>query len=63
MLIDDADLDADRSVREVTGHLTDPERMASMSRAAQDLMKPGAADRVANAVLAAAAGRRRAGGA
>ncbi len=63
VLIDDADLDADRLVREVTGHLTDPERMASMSRAAQDLMKPGAADRVANAVLAAAAGRRRAGGA
>ena len=56
ILIPDAELTADRLVAEVTGRTTNPEIIAAMSTAAQDLMRPGAAQRVAQIVLAAARG-------
>ncbi|MEW6224043.1 MAG: UDP-N-acetylglucosamine--N-acetylmuramyl-(pentapeptide) pyrophosphoryl-undecaprenol N-acetylglucosamine transferase [Chloroflexota bacterium] len=53
VLIEDEALDADALV-EAAGLLADPARHARMSAAARDLARPGAADAVANLVLAAA---------
>ena len=53
ILVEDEDLDADRLV-EVAGLLADPARHAQMSAAARDLARPGAADAVADLVLAVA---------
>lgn len=53
VLIDDDALTADRLVAEVSARITNPELLARMSQAAQRLMPPGAADRVAQIVLAA----------
>lgn len=58
IMIDDADLDADRLVRTVTELVTEPGRLAAMGRAASELMRPGAAERVARIVLDVAGGRR-----
>jgi UDP-N-acetylglucosamine--N-acetylmuramyl-(pentapeptide) pyrophosphoryl-undecaprenol N-acetylglucosamine transferase len=44
-------LDASRLVAEVLPLINEPERLATMGRAAQNLMKPGAAERVAEVVL------------
>ncbi len=52
--IDDAELTADRLVIEVEALFASPEKLAAMSAAAQQLMRPGAAARVARAVLDAA---------
>lgn len=52
--IDDGELSADRLVREVTELFASPNRLAEMSAAAQQLMRPGAAGRVARVVLDAA---------
>jgi UDP-N-acetylglucosamine--N-acetylmuramyl-(pentapeptide) pyrophosphoryl-undecaprenol N-acetylglucosamine transferase len=51
--VEDDDLDADRLV-ELAGLLADPARHAQMSAAARDLARPGAADAVADLVLAVA---------
>ncbi len=56
VIIEDDDLDADRLV-DVAGLLADPARHASMSAAARDLARPGAAAAVADLVLTVA-GRR-----
>ena len=53
VLIEDEALDADALV-EAAGLLADPARHARMSAAARDLARPGAADAVADLVLAAA---------
>jgi UDP-N-acetylglucosamine--N-acetylmuramyl-(pentapeptide) pyrophosphoryl-undecaprenol N-acetylglucosamine transferase len=53
VIVEDDDLDADRLV-EVAGLLADPARHASMSAAARDLARPGAATAVADLVLAVA---------
>ncbi len=55
ILVEDADLDAERLV-EVAGLLADPARHALMSAAARDLARPKAADAVADLVLAVATG-------
>lgn len=54
IIVEDDDLDADRLV-EVAGLLADPARHASMSAAARELARPGAATAVADLVLAVAA--------
>lgn len=54
LLVDDAELTADRLVAEVTGLVGEQGRLAAMSAAAQELMRPGAAERVAKTILAAA---------
>lgn len=56
ILIPDAELTADRLVAEVTGRTINPEVVAAMSAAGRRLMRPGAADRVAEIVLTAARG-------
>ncbi|BEH01230.1 undecaprenyldiphospho-muramoylpentapeptide beta-N-acetylglucosaminyltransferase [Brooklawnia propionicigenes] len=57
--IDDAELTADRLVSEVTALFAAPGKLAAMSAAAQKLMRPDAAARVAHVVLdAAQAGER-----
>ncbi len=53
VIVEDDDLDADRLV-DVAGLLADPARHASMSAAARDLARPGAAAAVADLVLAVA---------
>jgi UDP-N-acetylglucosamine--N-acetylmuramyl-(pentapeptide) pyrophosphoryl-undecaprenol N-acetylglucosamine transferase len=53
ILVEDADLDADRLV-EVAGLLADPARHATMSAAARELARPEAAAAVADLVLAVA---------
>ncbi len=53
LMIEDEALDADTLV-EAAGLLADPARHAAMSAAARDLARPGAADAVAELVLAAA---------
>ncbi len=53
VLVEDEALDADRLV-EVASLLADPARHAAMSAAARDLARPGAADAVADLVLAVA---------
>jgi UDP-N-acetylglucosamine--N-acetylmuramyl-(pentapeptide) pyrophosphoryl-undecaprenol N-acetylglucosamine transferase len=53
LLIEDEALDADALV-EAAGLLADPARHATMSAAARDLARPGAADAVAELVLATA---------
>ena len=53
ILVEDADLDADRLL-EVAGLLADPSRHATMSAAARELARPDAAVAVADLVLAAA---------
>jgi UDP-N-acetylglucosamine--N-acetylmuramyl-(pentapeptide) pyrophosphoryl-undecaprenol N-acetylglucosamine transferase len=53
VLIEDEALDADALV-EAAGLLADPSRHARMSAAARDLARPGAADAVADLVLAVA---------
>jgi UDP-N-acetylglucosamine--N-acetylmuramyl-(pentapeptide) pyrophosphoryl-undecaprenol N-acetylglucosamine transferase len=55
ILIEDADLDADRLV-EVAGLLADPARHAGMSAAARELARPAAAAAVGDLVLAVALG-------
>jgi UDP-N-acetylglucosamine--N-acetylmuramyl-(pentapeptide) pyrophosphoryl-undecaprenol N-acetylglucosamine transferase len=55
-LIDDADFDAS-ALREAAGLLDDPLRHAAMAAAARSLGRPGAAEAVAELVLAAAARR------
>lgn len=52
--IDNSELTADRLVREVQALFAAPGKLAAMSQAAQQLMRPGAARRVADIVLAAA---------
>ena len=53
VLVEDEELDADRLV-EIAGLLADPARHAAMSAAARELARPGAADAVADLVLALA---------
>lgn len=53
VLVEDEDLDAERLL-EVAGVLADPARHAAMSAAARELARPGAADAVADLVLAVA---------
>jgi len=53
VLVEDEDLDADRLV-ELAGLLADPARHAAMSAAAREQARPGAADAVADLVLAVA---------
>ena len=53
VLVEDEELDADRLL-EVASVLADPARHAAMSAAARDLARPGAADAVADLVLAVA---------
>ncbi|GAA2181956.1 undecaprenyldiphospho-muramoylpentapeptide beta-N-acetylglucosaminyltransferase [Brooklawnia cerclae] len=62
VLVADADLTADRLVAEIVERANDPERLREMGQAAQRLMRPGAAERVAAAVLGAADGKDRRGG-
>ena len=57
VVIADADLDSERLISEVTTLLADRERLGQMSRAAQQLMRPGAADRVARIILEAGGAR------
>ncbi len=54
VLVEDEALDADRLV-EVAGLLADPARHAGMSAAARDVARPGAADAIADLVMAVAA--------
>jgi len=56
VLIEDADFDAAALLR-IADILADPARHAAMSAAARELARPGAADAVADLVLAAAARR------
>jgi UDP-N-acetylglucosamine--N-acetylmuramyl-(pentapeptide) pyrophosphoryl-undecaprenol N-acetylglucosamine transferase len=56
VLIEDADFDAPALLR-IADILADPARHAAMSAAARELARPGAADAVADLVLAAAARR------
>lgn len=58
VMVDDADLDADRLVATVTELVQDPGRLTEMGRAASELMRPGAAERVARIILETAGGRR-----
>ena len=51
MLVPDEELAADRLVAEVTSRTSDPQRLAVMSQAAQQLMPAGAANRVARVIL------------
>lgn len=51
VLVPDAELDGARLLDELVPLLTDPERMARMGAAAQAIMPPGAAGRVARTVL------------
>jgi UDP-N-acetylglucosamine--N-acetylmuramyl-(pentapeptide) pyrophosphoryl-undecaprenol N-acetylglucosamine transferase len=53
VVVPDAELDAARLAREVAALLADRERLAAMARAARRLARPDAADRIADAVLAA----------
>jgi UDP-N-acetylglucosamine--N-acetylmuramyl-(pentapeptide) pyrophosphoryl-undecaprenol N-acetylglucosamine transferase len=53
VLVEDEELDADRLL-EIASVLADPARHAAMSAAARDLARPGAADAVADLVLAVA---------
>ncbi len=62
VVIEDPALDSFRLVTEVTARIGDPERLAAMSAAAQHLMRPGAADRVARIVLETASQGARRGG-
>lgn len=55
VLVEDEALDADRLV-ELAGLLSDPARHALMSAAARDAARPGAADAIADLVLAVAHG-------
>jgi UDP-N-acetylglucosamine--N-acetylmuramyl-(pentapeptide) pyrophosphoryl-undecaprenol N-acetylglucosamine transferase len=55
VLVEDEELDADRLVN-LAGLLADPARHAAMSAAARELARPGAADAVADLVLAVAHG-------
>ena len=55
ILVEDEELDGDRLL-EVAGLLADPARHAAMSAAARELARPGAADAVAELVLAVAHG-------
>jgi UDP-N-acetylglucosamine--N-acetylmuramyl-(pentapeptide) pyrophosphoryl-undecaprenol N-acetylglucosamine transferase len=55
VLVEDEELDADRLL-EIASLLADPARHAAMSAAARDLARPGAADAVADLVLAVAHG-------
>ena len=52
VLVPDEELAADRLVAEVTSRTSDPQRLAVMSQAAQQLMPAGAANRVARVILA-----------
>lgn len=54
VMIADADLDAARLTAEVNALIAAPGRLEQMGRAAQQLMRPGAAERVAQIVLAVA---------
>jgi UDP-N-acetylglucosamine--N-acetylmuramyl-(pentapeptide) pyrophosphoryl-undecaprenol N-acetylglucosamine transferase len=53
VIVEDADLDADRLV-EVAGLLADPAAHAGMSAAARELARPGAAEAIADLVVAVA---------
>lgn len=57
VLIEDAELGADRLVLDARQIIQNRKRLHDMSAAAQQLMRPGAADRVAGAVLAAGGNR------
>jgi UDP-N-acetylglucosamine--N-acetylmuramyl-(pentapeptide) pyrophosphoryl-undecaprenol N-acetylglucosamine transferase len=58
VLVPDAELDAARLSREVGAILSEPGRLAAMSRSARALARPDAADRIADELVAlAAAGR------
>ena len=58
VLVPDAELDAARLSREVAAILSEPGRLAAMSRSARALARPDAADRIADELVAlAAAGR------
>lgn len=58
VMIDDADIDGDRLIATVTELLATPDRLAKMGKAAAELMRPGAADRVAKIILEVAGGAR-----
>ncbi|EPH02617.1 undecaprenyldiphospho-muramoylpentapeptide beta-N-acetylglucosaminyltransferase [Propionibacterium sp. oral taxon 192 str. F0372] len=58
IVIDDDDLDADLLTTTVNTLVKDPGRLSTMSRAASELMLPGAAERVGRIVLDIARGRR-----
>jgi UDP-N-acetylglucosamine--N-acetylmuramyl-(pentapeptide) pyrophosphoryl-undecaprenol N-acetylglucosamine transferase len=51
LVIPDDELDGPRLAREVGALLGNPERLASMSRAARALARPDAADRIADGTL------------
>jgi UDP-N-acetylglucosamine--N-acetylmuramyl-(pentapeptide) pyrophosphoryl-undecaprenol N-acetylglucosamine transferase len=56
VVVPDAELDGPRLAREVAALLGAPQRMTAMAEAAREVAKPDAADRVAEELLAAAAG-------
>ena len=58
-IVEDAELDADRLVAEVTDLLGDEERLERMSDASRGLARPDAADRVAAEILTAIERRKR----
>ena len=62
-LVDDADLDGDRVLAEVTALLGDPERLAATARAARASGHAGADETLARTVLELAADREADGGA
>jgi UDP-N-acetylglucosamine--N-acetylmuramyl-(pentapeptide) pyrophosphoryl-undecaprenol N-acetylglucosamine transferase len=51
VVIPDAELDGPRLAREVAALLGAPQRMAAMSKAAREVARPDAADRVAEEIL------------
>jgi UDP-N-acetylglucosamine--N-acetylmuramyl-(pentapeptide) pyrophosphoryl-undecaprenol N-acetylglucosamine transferase len=58
VVVPDAELDGPRLAREVAALLGSPEHLEAMSHAARRLARPDAADRIAEATLALAHGRR-----
>ena len=55
VVVEDADLDAERLLAEATALIDDPERLASMSAASLSLARPDAAERIAAEILGALA--------
>jgi UDP-N-acetylglucosamine--N-acetylmuramyl-(pentapeptide) pyrophosphoryl-undecaprenol N-acetylglucosamine transferase len=57
VVIADAELDGPRLAREVAALLGAPQRMAAMAKAAREVARPDAADRIAEELLALANGK------
>jgi UDP-N-acetylglucosamine--N-acetylmuramyl-(pentapeptide) pyrophosphoryl-undecaprenol N-acetylglucosamine transferase len=56
VIVPDSELDGPRLAREVAGLIGSPERLRAMSRAAREVARPDAAERIAAEVLAVASG-------